>query len=277
MKLTLGFSTCPNDTFIFDAMLHGKIDTEGVTFEPFMADVEELNRKAFKHNIHITKLSFHAFAYVADQYALLRSGSALGRNNGPLLISREILPVAKLEKGIVAIPGRYTTANLLFSIFYPGAQQKKELLFSEIEGALLRNEADAGVIIHENRFTFEQKGLLKIADLGELWESETGMPIPLGGIVVDRCLPPEIQLRIERILRRSVEYAQAHVDSSVSFVKKYAKELDMEVIRKHISLFVNDFTVDLGEEGINAVVRLFRQAYEKGVIEKEPQNFMAGN
>lgn len=277
MKLTLGFSTCPNDTFIFDAMVHGKIDTEGISFEPWLADVEELNKKAFRHEIHVTKLSFHAFAYAADHYNLLRSGSALGRNNGPLLISSDPLSVDSLGNGVIAIPGKYTTANLLFSIFYPGALRKKEILFSDIEDALLSQKADAGVIIHENRFTYERKGLVKLADLGELWESETGMPIPLGGIAVDRSLPPEVQLRMERILRRSVEYAESYVNASSSFVQKYAKIPDMEVIRKHIALFVNEYTIDLGEEGINAVTMLFRKAFQKGVIDKEPQNFMAGS
>lgn len=277
MKLTLGFSTCPNDTFIFDAMVHGKIDTEGLIFEPFMADVEELNRRAFRHDIHITKLSFHAFAHVAGHYKLLRAGSALGRNNGPLLIARENLAVGKMEKGIVAIPGKYTTANLLFSIYFPKAGRKKEILFSDIEDALLHKEADAGVIIHENRFTFEKKRLVKLADLGELWEAETGMPIPLGGIVVDDSLPPEIQLRVERVLRRSVEYGRAHAGSPSSFVRQHAREIDAEVIRQHIALFVNEYTVDLGETGINAISMLIRRAHELGIIDSVPSHFMAGS
>lgn len=277
MKLTLGFSTCPNDTFIFDAMVHGKIDTEGLIFEPFMADVEELNRRAFRHDIHITKLSFHAFAHVAGHYKLFRAGSALGRNNGPLLIARENLAVGKMEKGIVAIPGKYTTANLLFSIYFPKAGRKKEILFSDIEDALLHKEADAGVIIHENRFTFEKKRLVKLADLGELWEAETGMPIPLGGIVVDDSLPPEIQLRVERVLRRSVEHGRAHAGSPSSFVRQHAREIDAEVIRQHIALFVNEYTVDLGETGINAISMLIRRAHELGIIDSVPSHFMAGS
>jgi 1,4-dihydroxy-6-naphthoate synthase len=274
MKLTLGFSTCPNDTFIFDAMVHGKIDTEGLVFDLFMADVEELNQRAFKHDIHITKLSYHAFAQVARQYILLNAGSALGRKNGPLVIGRPPLPDSLTEEHAVAIPGKHTTANLLFSIFYPHVRKKPLYLFSAIEDALLQGKADAGVIIHESRFTYAQKGLLKIADLGEMWETRTGLPIPLGGIAIDRALPESVQLAVDRVLKRSVTFALANYDSSAGFVKSYAQELDNAVICQHIDLYVNEYTVDLGEEGRMAVSRLFGEAVNIGIIPAMPDNYL---
>lgn len=268
MKLSLGFSTCPNDTFIFDAMIHQKVDAEGLEFEVNLADVEELNRDAFEGKIDITKLSYHAFAYIANNYKLLTSGSALGYKNGPLLIGkRKIYPdeVADLK---VAIPGKYTTANLLFSIAFPNVKEKKEYLFSDIEEAILDGEMDAGVIIHENRFTFEKKGLKKIIDLGEDWEEKTNNPIPLGGIVVHRKLDIKIQQKINRVLKRSIEFALANPNSSYRFVKNYAQELNDEVIQKHIALYVNNFTVDLGETGKNAVKTLFDRAEKEKIIDK---------
>jgi 1,4-dihydroxy-6-naphthoate synthase len=191
MKLSLGFSPCPNDTFIFDAMVHGRIDTEGLEFDYFLADVEELNRKAFKGEVQITKMSYHAYAYAAHNYLILDSGSALGRKNGPLLISKREISTDELESARIAIPGKYTTANLLFSIAWPGAIKKTEYLFSDIEKALLNDEVDAGLIIHETRFTYQKRGLKKIADMGEYWEKLTGMPIPLGTIVINRSVRSE--------------------------------------------------------------------------------------
>lgn len=274
MKLTLGFSTCPNDTFIFDALIHGKIDTEGLSFEVIMADVEELNRRAFLNALDVTKLSYHACARVAGRYSLLHAGSALGRGNGPLLISRRPLSPEEIISGKIAIPGRFTTANLLFSLFYPEALQKTEMLFSDIEDALLTGEADAGVIIHENRFTYTQRGLVKIADLGERWEEKTGLPIPLGGIVAANSLPLEVRQALNRVMHRSVAFAMAHPESSAEFVKTHARELNDVVIASHISLYVNDFTLDLGDEGIRAVTRLFDEASVKGIIHPLPGNFL---
>ncbi len=274
MQLSLGFSTCPNDTFIFDAMVHGKVDTEGLAFDVVMTDVEELNRLAFRHDIQITKLSYHAFAHVAANYSLLHAGSALGHKNGPLVIGLPPLPAEFPDDATVAIPGKYTTANLLFSIFYPGITRKREMLFSEIESALLNKQADAGVIIHENRFTYEGKGLAKISDLGELWEAATALPIPLGGIAADKKLPLEVRQKIDRVMKRSVLYALAHPASSAAFVKKYARELDEEVVMQHIGLYVNDFTVDLGEEGTCAVGYLFRKAAKTGIIGEVPVDFL---
>ncbi len=273
MKLTLGFSTCPNDTFIFDALVHGKIDTEGLEFEIVMADVEELNRRAFRHQIDITKLSFHAFAYVAGHYRLLNAGSALGRGNGPLLIAREPLAPEKISRLKIAIPGKYTTANLLFGVFFPEATHKTEYLFSDIENAVLTGEADAGVIIHENRFTYEKRGLVKIVDLGEAWESTTGRPIPLGGIAVSRQVPAELQQTIDRVISRSVAFALANPASGEAFIKQHAQELEEEVIWKHIGLYVNSFTQQLGQEGREAVARLLSEAAARQVIPALPADF----
>lgn len=267
MELSLGFSTCPNDTFIFDAMINGKIETEGLSFNIVMADVEQLNKRAFEGNIDITKISYHAFSYVASNYKLLNSGSALGRGNGPLLISKRQLHVDEIKDLKVAIPGKFTTANLLFQIFFPESVQKVELIFSEIEDAILQEKVDAGVIIHENRFTFQEKGLHKIVDLGEKWENETGYAIPLGGIAVHRKHPPELQQKIDRVLRKSIEFAFQNPESGMEFIKLHAQEMKEDIIRKHIQLYVNQFTLDLGTEGKNAVYKLFGFALKKGVID----------
>jgi len=272
MKLTLGFSPCPNDTFIFDALVNGRIDTEGLEFDYFLADVEELNRKAFASEVDITKISCHAYAYAAQDYIILDSGSALGFGNGPLLISRQVLDPANLNKALIAIPGRYTTANLLFSISWPEAVNKREYLFSDIENVLLRGEADAGLLIHETRFTYQKKGLHKIADLGEFWEKLTGLPVPLGSIVIHRRIPEEISFRFNRVLRRSIEYAEENSLASYDFVAANAREMDSSVVNSHIRLYVNDFTVQLGSEGRKALTELFKIAHEKGVTPEVPQN-----
>lgn len=272
MKLSLGFSTCPNDTFIFDALVHKKIDTEGLDFDIVLADVEELNRNAFAGNIDITKLSYHAFAHIADKYKLLTSGSALGYRNGPLLISKRKIYFDEVPDLKVAIPGKYTTANLLYSIVFPGVKEKKEYLFSDIEEAILGDEVDAGLIIHENRFTFEKKGLKKVIDLGEDWEEKTNSPIPLGGIVINRKIDLEIQQKVNRVLKRSVEFAITNRNASYNFVKNYAQELDDDVIEKHINLYVNNFTIDLGEVGKNAVNILYDRAVQENVLKPVPKD-----
>jgi len=260
MKLKLAFSTCPNDTFIFDALVHHKIDTQGLKFDLMLADVEELNHAAFEGEVDITKLSYHAYAYVSDNYTLLDSGSALGNNNGPLLISKNKIYPDEIEDLNIAIPGKYTTANLLLSIAYPNALYKKEYLFSDIEEVVLSNEMDAGLIIHESRFTYEKKGLKKIIDLGEYWETKTKMPIPLGGIVVNKKLSKDIQLKINRLIRESIEFAYKNPDSPLAFIRKYAKEMDPKVMRKHIELYVNDYSFDLGETGKKSIHTLYKEA-----------------
>lgn len=267
-KLSLGFSPCPNDCFIFDAMLHGKIDTEGLEFEVFMEDVETLNQKAFKGELDVTKLSYHAYAYLTKNYQLLNAGSALGNGCGPLLISANNQQPTTINQLKIAIPGKYTTANFLLSLAFAEAKNKVEMVFSEIEDAVLSGKVDAGLIIHENRFTYEQKGLKKIIDLGEYWEDIAKAPIPLGGIVIKRSFPDELKKKFDRVLRKSVEYAFANPKSSLNFVKANAQEMIEEVMYKHIDLYVNKYSVDLGAEGKRAVQLLFDKAQELGVINK---------
>jgi len=264
--LTLAISPCPNDTFIFDALLHNKIDTEGLDFELVFADVEQLNQAAFQQQYDITKLSYHAYAYASDYYTLLRSGSALGNNCGPLLISKEVLTDESLNNGSICIPGKFTTANLLFSLKYPNAENKSFIIFSEIENKVLDDTFDAGVIIHENRFTYEQKGLKKIIDLGEYWEQTYKVPIPLGGIAIKRSFDAEIQKSVGRIIKRSIEFAFAHPDSSKSFVAAHSQEMSEDVCRQHINLYVNKYSVELGFDGEYAVNTLYKIAQEHKII-----------
>lgn len=279
MQISLGFSPCPNDTFIFDALVHGRIDTEGLTFDVRLGDVEELNHRAFAGELDVTKLSYHAFGYLTEQYALLRAGSALGRGVGPLLVTADAALAEELvnkgagarvqtewASGKVAIPGKMTTANYLLGLAFPAIAQKEAILFSEIEAAVLSGDYAAGLLIHENRFTYRDRGLHKIADLGEFWEGTTGLPIPLGGIVVNRNLAPEVRQTIDRVLARSVAYAFAHPAASYDYVAKHAQEMNPEVRKKHIDLYVNDFSRDLGPEGRRAVTAFLRQGRERGVI-----------
>jgi 1,4-dihydroxy-6-naphthoate synthase len=276
MKLTLGFSPCPNDTFIFDALIHHKIDTEGLEFEVFFDDVETLNQKALKGTLDLSKLSFHAFAHVADQYALLDSGSALGFGVGPLLICKDekFLDPEQLDNlnPSIAVPGVLTTANFLLGIAYPNLQNKVLKVFSDIEGALLSDQVDLGLIIHENRFTYADKGLHKIVDLGNFWETKTGCAIPLGGIVVNRNLDQEVQDKVNRVLRKSVEYAFANPKSGLDFIREHAQEMEESVMYKHIELYVNQYSLDLGIEGRKAIDILFEMAENKGLIPKITKN-----
>jgi len=272
-KITLGFSPCPNDTFIFDAMVHHKIDTEGLEFDYFMADVEELNTKAFNGIPDVCKVSYHAYLHLINEYILLNSGSALGNDVGPLFISKKDLTDKNLADVSVAIPGKYTTANLLLSIAYPQIKEKnkKELLFSDIESKLLNKELDAGVIIHENRFTYHKRGLKLIADLGKRWFELTQQPIPLGGIVIKRNLDKEIINSVNRILKKSVEYAFANPKSPMDFIRCNAQEMEEEVMLKHINLYVNKYSIELGDKGRKAIETLFNLAFEKGLIDKFPE------
>ena len=270
MKLTLGFSPCPNDTFIFDAMVHGRIDTENIEFDYFLADVEELNSKARNAEVDITKISFHAYCYVADNYVILDSGGALGFGAGPLLISKRKFDVSAMASKKIAIPGKYTTANLLFSIAWSDCRNKKEYLFSDIEDALINGDVDAGLIIHETRFTYQKRGLIKIADMGEYWEKLTNMPVPLGAIVIKRTIPESVALKVNRILRRSLEYAISNPEASSGFIAGNAQEMDSDVMKNHISLYVNEFTLSLGAKGRDAVEKLFGIATEKKVIPRLP-------
>jgi 1,4-dihydroxy-6-naphthoate synthase len=268
MSLSLGFSPCPNDCFMFDAIVNRRIDLEGLDFSVRLADVEALNTAAFASDTDVSKLSYHAYAFCTENYVLLDAGSALGRNCGPLLISKRALSQADVAAGglRIAIPGKYTTANFLLGLAFPQALQKTPLVFSAIESAVLDEDFDAGLIIHENRFTYEAKGLKKIIDLGEYWEGETGAPIPLGGIVVKRSLPEEVKQRVNRVLRRSVEYAFAHRTASLDYVRAHAQEMNEDVMYRHIDLYVNDYSVDLGVEGRRAVQLLFEKAMATGII-----------
>ena len=268
MELHLGFSPCPNDTFIFDAMLHGKIDTEGITFIPVIEDVETLNQKALQQELAITKLSYHAFAHLVDKYILLDAGSALGFGVGPLLISKN--KIENIEDKIanlkIGIPGKLTTANFLLNIAFPQAKQKVELVFSEIENALIKEEIDLGLIIHENRFTYAAKGLHKVIDLGSFWEQKTGSAIPLGGIVMSRTYDKQTLDKVNRIMASSVEFAMKNPLSSAAFVKQHAQEMEESVMVKHIQLYVNKYSLNLGVEGRKAVSTLLDSAVAQGLI-----------
>jgi len=272
MNFTLGFSPCPNDCFIFDALIHKKIDTQGIDFTIIMEDVEALNNRAFNSDLDITKLSYHAFIYLTNAYNLLNSGSALGFNCGPLLIQNSTNKIKDMDAASIAIPGKYTTANFLLSLAFPNAKNKKEMLFSDIENALLLNIIDAGLIIHENRFTYQEKGLEKIIDLGEFWESLIKAPIPLGGIVVKKNIDKKLQQTVDLLIRQSVEFAFKNPESSMPFVKKHAQEMSEEVMKKHIALYVNEFSIDLGEIGKKAIQLLFNKAHETGLIQKMPSH-----
>jgi len=268
MELTLGFSPCPNDCFMFDAIVNRRIDLEGLQLAVRMADVEALNKAAFAREIDVTKLSYHAYAYCAASYVLLDAGSALGRGCGPLLISKRTIASEDVAAGnlSIAIPGKYTTANFLLGLAFPAARNKTELVFSSIEPALQDELYDAGLIIHENRFTYEANGLRKVIDLGEFWERETGAPIPLGGIAINRSLPDEAKHSVNRVVRRSVEYAFAHRAASLPFVREHAQEMSEDVMYRHIDLYVNEYSVDLGKDGRRAVEILFEKARATGMI-----------
>lgn len=272
MKLTLGFSPCPNDTFIFDAMVNKKIDTRGIDFEYLLEDVETLNKWALEERLDVTKLSYNTFLHTVDKYALLHSGSALGKGVGPLLIAKQPMDLGELHDFKVAIPGEHTTANLLLSLALPDIKNKEVYIFNEIEDAVLSGEADAGLIIHENRFTYAAKGLHKLIDLGDWWEETVQAAIPLGGIVARRSFDTELLKTIDNIIRESVAFSWKHYPQLAPFVTTHAQEMDEQVMRKHIDLYVNEFTTDLGSTGTHAIETLFAKAKEVGVIKDIPQN-----
>lgn len=273
MKLSVGFSPCPNDTFIFDALVHHKIDTEGIEVSCFLEDVETLNEWALEGRLDITKLSYHAYAYAADNYEILNSGSALGNNCGPLLIKSQDNASKSPSDWTVAIPGRLTTANMLFSMFYPTVTQKKYMVFSDVEPAIINKEVDAGVIIHENRFTFQEKGLIKILDLGNLWEESMQLPIPLGGIMAKRSLSHEIKTKFNKVLKKSIEYAFEHNSQNCAFVKQHAQEMSETVIHQHISLYVNKYSLDLGNSGQDAIEQFYKKSVETDIIKPLTYNY----
>jgi 1,4-dihydroxy-6-naphthoate synthase len=260
MQLSLGFSPCPNDTFIFDALVNRKIDTKAFTFDTHLEDVETLNNWALQGKLDITKLSFAVYLKVKDKYELLNSGSALGRGCGPLLIAKKNVPLEEVKNLAIAIPGENTTANLLFSIAFPEAKNKKVMLFNEIENAVLNGDVDAGVIIHENRFTYQLKGLVKLMDMGEYWEQTTGNPIPLGGIFIRKDVPAETRAQLDALIHQSLQNSYTTYPQLSDYVKSHAQEMDESVMRQHIDLYVNDFSLDLGSEGKAAVAALMEAA-----------------
>jgi 1,4-dihydroxy-6-naphthoate synthase len=265
MEIEIGYSPCPNDCFIFDALVHKKINTNGITFKPILEDVETLNKWALQGKLSVTKLSYHTLLYVSNNYALLKSGSALGFNCGPILICKN----KNIDIKTVAIPGINTTANLLLSFAYPKLTNKKVMLFSDIENAVLNNEVDAGLIIHENRFTYQDKGLHKVKDLGEYWDDLIKAPIPLGGIVASKTLNESLRIEISNLIKNSIEFAFKNPNESMQYVKQNAQEMNEIVMQKHINLYVNNFSLDIGEMGTNAVKLLLKKAIEVGIIANE--------
>lgn len=269
-RLSLGYSPCPNDTFIFHALVHGQTGCSGIAFDEQLEDVETLNQLALQGELDLTKISYHAFGHLRHHYCLLRSGGALGRGCGPLVISPRKTSMVELRGQKIAIPGQLTTANLLLQLYGEGYENLLLLPFDQIMPALQRGEAAAGVIIHESRFTYPQYGLHQVADLGQWWEEDSGCPIPLGGILARRSLGAELINQIDRALKESIEYAYAHPQVARAYIKEHAQELDETVMDSHIQLYVNDFSLDLGEAGLAAVGTLLQRAEERGLIPASP-------
>lgn len=265
-SLSIGFSSCPNDTFMFDALANRKLQTDGIEIVPHIHDVEQLNRLAQEGLFDITKISFGNYPLVSREYEILSSGSAIGNGCGPLLVSKNEVPLDLVDTLSIAIPGKFTTAGLLLGIFFPKAKRITEMIFSDIEQSVLSGKTDAGLVIHENRFTYSNRGLKKIADMGELWEKSTGLPIPLGCIVIRRNLSQTIKQHMEGLIRESIETALAAPDQTMDYVRTYAREMDDTVMKKHIALYVNKFSLDLGSEGKNAIELLFRKGQENGLL-----------
>lgn len=272
MKFSLAFSPCPNDTFIFDALVNNKIDTEDFEFDVLLDDVQTLNQLALQSKIDISKISYGVLPLLTDNYYLLNSGGALGKGVGPLLIAKSKLKVEHLADKKVAIPGENTTAHMLFTLAFPNAKNKVFKIFNEIEDAILNNEVDAGVIIHENRFTYQNKGLVKLIDLGDYWETQTQLPIPLGGIVAKKSIDKSILKKIDALIKKSVEYSfKNNYEQLSNYVKQHAQEMSEDVMRRHIDLYVNNFSIDLGEAGRNAVLKLIEVYNTKSADNKTYQ------
>lgn len=269
--IPVGYSPCPNDTFIFDAWVHRRFRQELQPI-PQLLDVETLNRKALVGELPVTKLSLAAFAHVADRYQVLSAGAALGNNCGPLLIYKQLPDFSAPGKIRVAIPGQLTTAHLLLRIFYPELVQTTEMVFSDIEAAVLSGSVDLGLIIHENRFTYADKGLFKLADLGEKWEDQFRMPLPLGCIAVLRQLPDTVKAGVQKAIHDSVAWAFAHPGDSRDYVRAHAQEMSEAVQQQHISLYVNQFSLELGTEGRRAIRCLLEAGHKAGFLPlgKEP-------
>ncbi|CAH2030177.1 1,4-dihydroxy-6-naphthoate synthase [Trichlorobacter ammonificans] len=264
--LTLGFSPCPNDTFMFYPLVHGLVDTGGLCFNERLEDVETLNRLAVQGVLDVTKVSYAALGHIREEYGLLRAGSALGRGCGPLVVAREPFDLSTLRGKTIAIPGRYTTAHLLLRLFDPSLALFLEMPFHEIMDAVMTGRVDAGVIIHESRFTYRGFGLHELLDLGSWWEGETGLPIPLGGIVARRSLGGATITVIERALSAAVAYARDNPAAAARYIREHAQEMSPEVCAAHIGLYVNDFSKELGDEGERAIAELLRRAERAGVV-----------
>lgn len=276
MKITLGISPCPNDTFIFDALINKKIDAGEFEFEAVLADVETLNEWALIGKLDITKLSFPAFFRSLEHYTLLRAGAALGKGVGPLLISDAAHKISddEINQASIALPGIHTTANLLFSYAYPYATDKTFVAFNAIEDALLNKETDLGVVIHENRFTYQQKGLHKVKDLGAFWEEKMELPVPLGGIAIKQSFKRNTALQINALIRKSVEFAFANYPELSDYVRQHAQEMDETVMRKHIDLYVNNYSLELGEEGQLAIEHLHEVFLEINDLETDDEDVL---
>lgn len=266
-SISIGYSPCPNDTFIFYGLTHGKIDLPGIELAaPVLEDVETLNGWALEHRLDVTKLSYHALGHVLDEYCVLSSGSALGRGCGPLLVARSPLDLGTPERYRIAIPGRLTTAALLFRLFLPGCTELVEMRFDTIMAAVQQGQVDAGVIIHESRFTYRQEGLICLQDLGRWWEQDTGYPIPLGCIAARRSLGRERIAAIDQAIRASIDWAFAHPEQCLPYIREHAQELEERVIQDHIGLYVNDFSRELGPAGMAAIAAFLQRGRDAGIL-----------
>lgn len=270
-NLSLGYSPCPNDTYIFYALTHGRIASPGFSVTERLEDVETLNQLALNGLLDLTKISYHALGHLRDRYALLRSGGALGRGCGPLVIAPEQKEMQSLRGRRIAIPGELTTANLLLQLYGTGYDNLLVVPFDQIMPTLKRGEADAGVIIHESRFTYRESGFHEILDLGAWWETDSGLPIPLGGILARRELGSETLRAVDQAIQSSLGYARRHPQEPRNYIREHAQELDDQVIDAHIRLYVNDFSLDLGEEGVAAVEALMTRAEARGLIPKSAE------
>ncbi len=280
MKLSLGFSPCPNDTFIFDALVNKKINTEGLEFDVHLEDVQTLNEWAKNGKLDVSKISYGVLPLVLDDYIVLNAGGALGKGVGPLLVTKSIVNRQSLNTNdkrlaindsLIGIPGENTTAHMLFSLAFPEAKNKQFLVFSDIEDAVMSGKVDAGVIIHENRFTYQDKGLVKLMDLGAYWEEKLQMPIPLGGIITKRHLDNTIALKVDRLIKKSVEFAFTNYPEITDYTKQHSQEMSEAVMRQHIDLYVNNYSIGLGDDGKKAVstmLNVYQQLHPETVINR---------
>lgn len=269
--LSLYYSPCPNDTFIFAGLALGHVRIPGIEFDIHLHDIEELNQLAIQGKADVIKLSYHAYLSIVNDYIILDKGSALGDGVGPLLVATDLFTLEETKKKSIAIPGEHTTANLLLKLALGNDLNTEVVLFSEIEDAVLRGDFDAGVIIHENRFTYQSRGLKKIADLGDLWQSEHQLPIPLGGIAARRSLGEDLNAKLDQAISNSIDWAIANPKLSMPYIRAHAQAMEDEVMDNHIQLYVNDYTRGLGEKGRKSIIHLFDEAKKKGLIPENRQ------